>query len=310
MSQSDLGGGPDPALEVKPNFPDAGSGGGASTTSESGAPTVPDPAGNLADSGEADPKARRPDKNLMRETVKRAEKAEANFEKVLDLLLGGGDPDNGRQAAPPVEDKAPFSTSDITNLSNEGKAEEVAAALQANMDWQAKKIRADLLAEVHQGRAADTFDRFAVDELGLTDTDSEWGMAVAARAAELQKKFPQVLNTPIAARLAAQAQIGPRETYEAYEQLDLRGESLANSGPTAPPSPTSSAPAPLRIDPNAPNRGLPAEVVQRLSFHPRLEVLLKRSPDPREEHKRLTSLNRILERQADVQGYRKQTRGR
>lgn len=279
MSVNDLAPDPSRGLEVKQPPPVSGAPAGASPAGDPGAG---DDAGTGGPSDRSELNRASEARKLARKAMERVEGLAASLEEqrrinqqLLNQIVS--------PAQPAVPQTPPHSTEAMVTLLQGGNHEAYHQAMQENLEWQRRQDQEAISRETDQKLTQhdqrQKLQSTLMSDLGL-GASNDVTKAIDRVATEIQAEFPNLDRATAivwaSARVYRQAATGEAE----FE--DLREESVSRTIGAGGAPIGATQPDTTRIDWDAPNRGLPSDVVKR--FHAMgLGRVLTRSADPSQE---------------------------
>jgi len=262
-------------------------------------PTAPD--GDDARDDRDDRKAL----NLAKEALKKAERGEATIAELREInrqlleRIPSSQP-NGKPAEPA---KAPYTPDELTAFAKAEDWQSYTEAMEDNAKWYREQALQDARQtarqEVGTVTKQDRLKAYLISELGLT------GLPESERQLLLDEKRKLIQEFALddaTAEVVARGVVNQRFRRGEVELTDLRDAAKKLTDTPDTTTPETTAPPKIEVDWHAPNRGLPAEMVD--SFRRwKLEKVLTKSPDPRVEEEYRSIVLDILR---DEHGRRRQ----
>lgn len=238
-----------------------------------------------------------PDKNRYKELQRKYAKLEDRLESMqIELAAQALASERSQTSSEP--EKPPYSDTEMDAILNDGDMKRWSQMKEANLEWKVQRQIQAASTQQSQATRAQAVDRH-IEKIIQVDEDSDFGQAVARRARELRTDHPGF--APQFYTLMAKAEMAGNNSPTID---DLRGESLSRSAARSADVPEASGvPKEMKINYDAPNRGLPNKVVAELRKHG-LEELLVKGPNPQVEARRRASLDRFLVRHGEIQRWR------
>jgi hypothetical protein len=236
----------------------------------------------------------RPDKNYVKELLRKQAKLEDRLES-MQIELAAQALAAERSNGPQEPEKPPYTDSECDAFLADGDMKRWAEATRANLRWETQQEARSTAVQQSQAQRAQSVDRH-IKKIIHVDEDSEFGQAVAKRARELRDEYPGFAREFYP--LLAKAELAGDNSSVAE---DLRGESLSRSAAAAAGVPAASGvPVEMKVNFDSPNRGLPANVVEKLRNHNLGDLLIK-GANAEQEARRRESLQRFLARNTEIQ---------
>lgn len=306
-------------LEVKSNQPGNGAPEGASPSVDPGAETAPAGPGNPPSGSTGEPDDRKP-LDRASEALKRARRSE---QRVDELSASLAEMNRTNQAlmqrilqigqqptAPAAPSKQPYPLAEIAQMQANGEWEKAEEAREDNARWKRDQERATDTATLEQTlekrRQEDLLRTYLLTNLGLGgDEKSPTQQEIKREAAQVRARMPML--DEVSALAIAAGNVYRRAAAGEIELEDLRTETNARTAGTPGQQPETAREPIVKIDWDAPSRGLPPQIAAKLTKF-RLGHTLRKHQDPTtEQHYRDVVESVLAQEQANAR--RRKTQG-
>lgn len=286
MPKQDLAGDLSSGLEVNPQ-PGTRTGTAASAVPDPGASAAPGGTGNTQQGAEGD--RERDPKNYGKEAMKKIGKLEntlADVQRTNQLLVERilKSDANGTPAQPAAPQKAPYSQTELAQMLTNGESDKYMEAMTANHAWQRDQDRAEAEArmdqKIMQQDQSTRLNAYLMNEAGFGDLNDEVSQKIQDEVLSLKRQFPQLDHG--VAEIVAGNKIWRSAAIGELQLPDLQEEHLRRTSAGGDATPPAAQPTPVKVDFDAPNRGLSPETVEKFEKFGLGHVLV-RSQDPQSE---------------------------